>query len=118
MVQTKSMLIKNLSANTLQLIINQLAGLIIFYLISKDLDKDSFGELNLALALMLAVYNILTFGIDQIAVRKLASGENLQNILPIYLFHVLTTGFLFYLLLLLGQFLFASVNAYDVILFI
>ena len=111
-------LVKNLSANTLQLIINQLAGLVIFYIISKNLDKDSFGEINLALALMLATFNILSFGIDQITVRKLASGENPQNILPIYLCHVLITGFAFYLLLFLGKFLFASLNAYDVILFI
>ncbi|MDO3624767.1 oligosaccharide flippase family protein [Mucilaginibacter sp. BT774] len=111
-------LIKNLSANTLQLIINQLAGLIIFYIISKGLDKDSFGEINLALALMLAGFNILSFGIDQIAVRKLASGENPQNILPVYLCHVLITGFAFYLLLFLGRFMFTSLSAYDVILFI
>jgi O-antigen/teichoic acid export membrane protein len=111
-------LIKNLSANTSQLIINQLAGLVIFYIISKNLDKVSFGEINLALALMLAIFNILSFGIDQIAVRKLASGEHLQKVLPIYLCHVLITGFTFYLLLFLGQFLFASLNVYDVILFI
>jgi O-antigen/teichoic acid export membrane protein len=114
----KNKFIKNLSANTLQLIVNQLAGLVIFYIISKNLDKDSFGEISLALALTLAIFNILSFGIDQIIVRKLASGENPQNILPIYLCHVLITGFAFYLLLLLGQFLFASLNAYDVILFI
>ena len=111
-------LIRNLSANALQLIINQLAGLVIFYIISKNLDKDSFGEISLALALMLAIFNILSFGIDQIAVRKLASGENPQNILPVYLCHVLITGFAFYLLFFLGQFLFTSPNAYDVILFI
>ena len=91
----RNRLIKNLSANTLQLIINQLAGLVIFYIISKNLDKDSFGEINLALALMLAIFNILSFGIDQIAVRKLASGDEPQNILPIYLCHVLVTGFAF-----------------------
>lgn len=111
-------LIKNLSANALQLIINQLAGLVIFYIISKNLDKNSFGEINLALALTLAIFNILSFGIDQISVRKLASGENPQDILPVYLCHVLITGFAFYLLLFLGQFLFTSLNAYDVILLI
>lgn len=114
----KSKLIKNLSASTLQLIINQLAGLIVFYIISRGLDKDSFGEINLALALMLAIFNILSFGIDQIAARELASGENPQNILPVYLCHVLITGFAFYLLLFLGRFLFSALNAYDVILLI
>ena len=111
-------LIKNLSANTLQLIINQLAGLIIFYVISKGLDKDSFGQISLAFAVTLAVFNTLSFGIDQITVRKLASGDDPQNILPIYLCHVLITGFTFYLLLFLGQFLFGSLSAYNVILFI
>ena len=111
-------LLKNLSANTLQLIINQLAGLIIFYIISRGLDKDSFGEINLALALMLAIFNILSFGIDQISVRKLASGEDPQNILPIYLCHVLVTGFAFYLLLFLGRYLLPSLSVYNVILFI
>jgi len=111
-------LIKNLSANTLQLIINQLAGLIIFYVISKGLDKDSFGQISLAFAVMLAVFNTLSFGIDQITVRKLASGDDPQNILPIYLCHVLITGFTFYLLLFLGQFLFGSLSAYNVILLI
>ena len=114
----RNKLIKNLSANTLQLIINQLAGLVIFYIISKNLDKDSFGEINLALALMLAIFNILSFGIDQIAVRKLASGDKPQNILPIYLCHVLVTGFAFYLLLFLGRYLLPSLSVYNVILFI
>jgi hypothetical protein len=35
----------------LQLAINQLAGLAIFYLLSTGLDKSSFGQLNLALAI-------------------------------------------------------------------
>ena len=45
--------VNNLSANTLQLIINQLFGLVIFYILSTGLDKNSFGQINLALALML-----------------------------------------------------------------
>jgi len=38
----KPKLLNNLSANTLQLIINQLAGLVIFYILSVSLDKNSF----------------------------------------------------------------------------
>jgi len=114
----RNKLIKNLSANTLQLIVNQLAGIIIFYILSTGLDKNNFGQINLALALMLAIFNILSFGIDQIAVRKLASGDNPQSILSLYLFHVLATGFTFYLLLFLGRFLFPSLSTYNIILFI
>ena len=114
----KTKLVNNLSANTLQLIINQLAGLIIFYILSAGLDKVSFGQINLALALMLAVFNILSFGIDQIAVRKFASGDNPQNIFSLYISHVLLTGLAFYGLLLLGRFLFPSINSYDLVLLI
>jgi O-antigen/teichoic acid export membrane protein len=114
----KRKLVNNLSANTLQLIINQLAGLVIFYILSTSLDKNSFGQINLALALMLAIFNILSFGIDQIAVRKLASGEKPQMVLSLYIAHVLLTGLVFYVLLFAGRILFPSISAYNIILLI
>ncbi|MDB5023645.1 MAG: polysaccharide biosynthesis protein [Mucilaginibacter sp.] len=114
----KRKLVNNLSANTLQLIINQLAGLVIFYILSTGLDKNSFGQVSLALALMLAIFNILSFGIDQIAVRKLASGEKPQTVLSLYISHVLITGLVFYGLLFAGRFLFPFINAYHSILLI
>ncbi|HEY4194834.1 MAG TPA: oligosaccharide flippase family protein, partial [Mucilaginibacter sp.] len=114
----KRKLVNNLSANTLQLIINQLSGLIIFYILSIGLDKNSFGQINLALALMLAIFNILSFGIDQIAVRKLASGENPQTILSLYISHVLIIGLAFYGLLFIGRSLFPAVSSYNIILLI
>ena len=114
----KRNLLNNLSANTLQLIINQLAGLVIFYILSIGLDKNSFGQINLALALMLAIFNILSFGIDQIAVRKIASGEHPQIILSLYLSHVLITGLAFYGLLFAGRWLFPAIDSYTIILLI
>ena len=115
----KGKLVNNLSANTLQLTINQLFGLVIFYILSTGLDKNSFGQVNLALALMLAIFNVLSFGIDQIAVRKVASGENPRLILWLYIGHVLLTGIAFYGLLLFGKALFSStINAYDVVLLV
>ena len=114
----KRKLLKNLSANTLQLIINQVSGLIIFYILSTGLNKESFGQINLALAIMLAVFNILSFGIDQIAVRKLASGDEPQMILSLYVTHVLLTGVTFYALLLGTTLIFPSIGAYHVILLI
>jgi len=66
----KSKLVQNLSVNATQLVLNQLLGLGIFYILSTGLDKDSFGEINLALAVLLAVFNILSFGIDQLIIKK------------------------------------------------
>jgi O-antigen/teichoic acid export membrane protein len=106
----KKRLIQNLSVNAVQLIINQLLGLGIFYVLSAGLDKSSFGQINLALAILLAVFNILSFGIDQIVVKKIASGANIQLILSIYLCHVLISGLIFYGLLFSGSVLFHHTN--------
>jgi len=114
----KRSLLNNLSANILQLIINQLAGLVIFYILSIGLDKNSFGQINLALALMLAIFNILSFGIDQIVVRKIASGEHPKIIISLYLCHVLITGLAFYGLLFAGRWLFPSIDYYNIVLLI
>jgi O-antigen/teichoic acid export membrane protein len=92
---------RNLSANTLQLLINQFFGLIIFFSLSKGLDKNIFGELNWCLAVLLAVFALLSFGIDQVVVKKIAAGYNRQSVFTAYLFHVIVSGSLFYGLLLL-----------------
>lgn len=98
--------LRNVSANTLQLIINQLFGLLIFYALSKGLDKNIFGQINWSLAVLLTVFALLTFGIDQVMVRKIAAGHDKQSMFAAYLFHVIISGGLFYGLLLVQYFLF------------
>lgn len=95
----KGKLVQNLSANFSQLILNQAFGIGIFYVLSTGLEKSSFGQINLALALLLAVFNILSFGIDQLVIKKIAAGEDVTSVLSLYLIHVLFTGLLFYGLL-------------------
>jgi O-antigen/teichoic acid export membrane protein len=92
---------RNLSVNTLQLLINQGFGLLIFFALSKGLDKNSFGGLNWCLAVLLAVFGILSFGIDQVVVKKIAAGYNRHAVFTAYLFHVIISGSIFYGLLLL-----------------
>jgi O-antigen/teichoic acid export membrane protein len=94
--------LKNLSANALQLIVNQVLALVIFYVLSTGLSKDGFGQLNLALAILLAVFNVLSCGIDQLIVKKIAAGDDKQSVLSLYITHTLITGLLFYGLLLSG----------------
>ena len=115
----KATLVKNLSANTLQLVINQLSGLVIFYVLSVNLDKNTFGEINLALALMLTSFSILAFGIEQVSVRKIAAGDHPQQVLSLYIVHVLITGCIFYGLLLVGSlFLSSRISYYNIVLLI
>ncbi len=115
----KRRLIQNLSVNTIQLIVNQLLGLGIFYVLSTGLDKNSFGQINLSLAILLAVFNILSFGIDQLVIKKIAAGADIRSLLSIYIFHVIVTGLVFYGLLLLDAALFPQPDQlYSILLLI
>ncbi|HWZ13973.1 MAG TPA: oligosaccharide flippase family protein [Mucilaginibacter sp.] len=98
----KGKLFSNLSANFFQLIINQVTGLGIFYILSTGLDKNTFGQINLALAVLLAVFNVLSFGIDQILIKKIAAGARIPSVISLYVCHVLLAGVIFYGLLLSG----------------
>ncbi len=95
----KQKIIRGLSANTLQLIINQLFGFVIFYILSRGLSKSSFGELNWTLAVLLTSFGLLSFGIDQVLVKKIAAGGNISTLVPLFVFHTIIAGVLFYGLL-------------------
>ena len=91
---------RNVSYNSFQLIINQIFGLAIFYGLSKGLDKNIFGQINWSLAVLLTLFGVLTFGIDQVMVKKIAAGYNRQSVFTAYLFHVIFSGGFFYFILL------------------
>ena len=100
--------IRDISANSLQLALNQTCGFIIFYVVSVYFSKNDFGAINWALAVLLTSFNILSFGIDQVAVKKIAAGQNPKLILSIYLTHVLLSGGLFYAILVIINFFFSG----------
>jgi O-antigen/teichoic acid export membrane protein len=105
----KGRLLQNLSVNAVQLVANQVLGLGIFYILSTGLDKHSFGEINLALAILLAAFNILSCGIDQLVVKKIAAGDDIRSTLSLYIWHVIFTGLVFYGIVL-GAYLFAPAS--------
>jgi O-antigen/teichoic acid export membrane protein len=88
--------IKNLSANLVQLVINQGFGLAIFYILSTSLVKTDFGELNWVLAILFTAFNILACGIDQLVVKKTAQGDNAAKVTGLFISHVVISGFIFY----------------------
>jgi O-antigen/teichoic acid export membrane protein len=104
----KRKFLHDISINTLQLIIVQSCGLIIFYLLSTRLGKNEFGEINWALAVLLTSFGVLAFGIDQIAIRRIASGINAAQLLTTYIIHVLIAGCLFYFILWISAEIFPS----------
>lgn len=102
----KKKLTTDISANTFQVIIYQLTGILIFYFCSKYLDKSDLGEINWSVALLYTSFSILGFGIDQVTIRKIAGGHPPGSLLKLYLLHVAVTGLVFYLVLLSGGLLF------------
>ncbi|NNU34506.1 oligosaccharide flippase family protein [Mucilaginibacter sp. S1162] len=57
---------------------------------------------------MLAVFNILSCGMDQLIVKKIAADDHKESALSLYITHTLITGLLFYGLLLAGYLLFPN----------
>jgi O-antigen/teichoic acid export membrane protein len=110
--------IHDISTNSLQLIINQACGFIIFYVLSVYFSKNDFGEINWSLAVLLTSFNILSFGIDQVAVKKIAAGQSTELILSIYITHVLLAGGFFYAILLLINSFFPGFHSHNLLLFI
>jgi O-antigen/teichoic acid export membrane protein len=110
--------LRNFSANALQLVANNVFGLVIFYVLSTGLSKADFGRLNLALAILLAAFNILSCGIDQLIIKKIAADENRESTLSLYIIHTLITGFIFYGLLAMGYVLIPYSSVYQLLLFI
>jgi O-antigen/teichoic acid export membrane protein len=102
----KKKFIQDISFNSLQVIINQLCGLVIFYILSVNLIKNDFGEINWSLAVLLTIFNMLSLGIDQVIVKKIATRDNVAVVFPAYAMHVFFSGFLLYTLLFIGYLFF------------
>lgn len=88
----KKKLIRDISANTLQMLITQVFGLIIFYFTSKYLQKSDFGEFNWCMAVGSTIIAISSLGLDLIFVRRVAAGEDVLVISGIHFFHTVLTG--------------------------
>jgi O-antigen/teichoic acid export membrane protein len=113
---TTNRFLRNISANTLQIIVNQFFGLAIFYALSKGIDKSLFGQINWALAVWLTCFGILTFGMDQVMVRKISAGYHKDGIFSGYFHHVLISGFIFYGVMLVLYLVFSSIFPKNVFL--
>ncbi len=101
-------LLKDISANTIQVLLNQVLGVVVFVVISRHLSKNEYGEFNWTLAVMGFIITLLSLRIEQLVVRKVATGENAPHVLTIFTVHVGLMGGLFYLVLFAGSLWFAE----------
>lgn len=101
-------LIKDISASSAQVILNQLLGLVIFIITSRYLDKDTYGEMNWSLAVLVFITSILSLRLEQIVVRRIAAGENSSKLLTLFTGHIVFAGLFFYAILFTGSLLVPS----------
>lgn len=85
----KNRFLVDISISTVQVILNQLTGIIVFFIITSYLDKASMGHINWAMALLTVILSLLGFGLEHIAVRKAATGADTGLLLQSYLIHTL-----------------------------
>jgi O-antigen/teichoic acid export membrane protein len=89
-------LIRSLSANTLQVLGNQFLGVFIFVIISRCLDKPSFGELSWSLAVLTLITTLLSLRLEQIVVRNVAAGDDPSGMLTLFAVHNFFAGLIFF----------------------
>lgn len=94
-------LIKDLSASSAQVLLNHALNLALFYLTSRYLSKEIFGELSWSLASSTIIIALLSFGLDLVVVKKIAAGNDKRETAGLHLLHVLITGAITALLILL-----------------
>jgi O-antigen/teichoic acid export membrane protein len=99
----KKRLIKDISANTLQTVITQIFALVIFYLTSKLLSKDDFGEYNWSMAVGATIITIASLGLDVVFVKRVSLSKNVLEISGIHFFHTLFVGLILSILILLSE---------------
>ncbi|MBN9379734.1 MAG: oligosaccharide flippase family protein [Chitinophagaceae bacterium] len=101
MIQKK--FFRDLSATTLQVVFNQFFGLLIFYLLSRLLDKSDFGELNWSVAVTWVATTILSFGTDVLIVKRIADGNDAGRMGGLHISHTLLAALVFSLVVLVSR---------------
>lgn len=88
----KRKIIHDISASSVQVFINQISGVVVFYILSKYISKSIFGEISWSVALLMLSFAVLGFGIDQVVVKKTATGNDISKMAGIYSLHIVLTG--------------------------
>ncbi len=104
----KNNFFKDISASTIQVVLNQLLGLLVFIIISRYLEKSDYGELNWSLAILTFSITILSLRLEQVIVRKVAAGDDASKMLALFTGHTIFLGIFFYILLFFTSLLFPS----------
>jgi O-antigen/teichoic acid export membrane protein len=114
----KRKLIADISSSAVQMLITQLIGLVIFYLISKYISKDDFGAYNWCTAVGATIIAIASLGLDSVLIKRIASGRDVKIMTGIHFFHTLVSALVLCCSLLLIQTLFPTLFEYHPLFFL
>jgi O-antigen/teichoic acid export membrane protein len=104
----KKKFIRDISASSFQTLITQVFALVIFYYMSKYLPKEDFGEYSWAAAVGFTLIAIASFGLDQVFIKRVASGDDVLTVSGMHLFHTLVVGIVLTAVIYAIRFVFPS----------
>lgn len=111
-------IVSDLSASTVQTVITQLFGLAIFYITSRYLSKEDYGELNWSTATGSTILAFASLGLDLVLVKLIASGKHAATMGGIHLFHNICSGLLLCVIFALWHYLLPYGKQHHAIFFI
>lgn len=85
-------LFRDLSANTVQTGITQVSGLLIFYLLSRFIPKEQFGDFQWTGAIAATIITIGSLGLDLVLVKRIAAGEKPVRMAGVHFFHTISVS--------------------------
>ena len=83
----KHSLLKSFFSSGLQAIAVQVLGAVFFYVVSLNLPKEDFGVMSWYNALAMFITTALSFGLEQIVIRRIAASKTSDWAASAYLFH-------------------------------
>lgn len=106
----KKGILKSFFSSGLQAIAVQVLGALFIAIIAKFLDKDSFGMMQWANATAMFITTILSFGMEQVVVRRIAASDRSDWAAAAFLFHNFIGSVLAFGLTLTAAYFFPGAN--------
>lgn len=98
----KNNLLKSIFSSGLQAIAVQIIGVAFFFIISFYLTKDDFGIVTQLNSIAMLLTTLLSFGLEQVVVRRIAASKTSDWAAAAYLFHAFAGSLLGFLLVWLA----------------
>jgi O-antigen/teichoic acid export membrane protein len=94
----KNNLLKSIFSSGLQAIAVQIIGVAFFFVISLYLSKDDFGTISTLNGLAMMLTTLLSFGLEQVVVRRIAASKTSDWAAAAFLFHAFAGSVLGFML--------------------